>query len=398
MELKEGIKQINQSVTQSSASDATLEGYMLELKDANGNLVDKQPVSKIESLVYNYLTTKRKSELVATVGGNQNGNADGFVKFINTFIDDTIDDITPNGIYPLLGEEAVDRGYAFRFYSDKHTRALEIKVCEKSGMFYRTKTGPSEWAAWKSVGVNSMGVLSKSEDLNNVKSPGVYVLYTEQHPSNTPSELLPTTTSLLKVTDGEPVLIQEIYPLAGEPYYRLYYKNNFKWYDWTSLSTGIPSFYKDYSDIASLARGIRPQTIKNGASERVYKIGVIPQGYNPSCYNFWVAGTNAAKPAECTLIVGDEGTGKGLADNVVMYKDWGAGEIGVSNFVEIAVVARTVYLVCKADVSITFGEYAEEVTGVDLSSAYNVPFKKIPTFYKDYNSLSELKDALKAIW
>lgn len=63
MELKEGIKQINQSVTQSSASDATLEGYMLELKDANGNLVDKQPVSKIESLVYNYLTTKRQSEL-----------------------------------------------------------------------------------------------------------------------------------------------------------------------------------------------------------------------------------------------------------------------------------------------------------------------------------------------
>jgi hypothetical protein len=96
--------------------------------------------------------------------------------------------------------------------------------------------------------------------------------------------------------------------------------------------------------------------------------------------------------------VGDEGADKGLADNVVMYKDWGAGEIGVSNFIEIAVVTRTVYLVCKADVSITFGEYAEEVTGVDLSSAYNVPFKKIPTFYKNYNSLSELKDALKAIW
>lgn len=63
MELKEGIKQINQSVSQSAASDATLEGYMLELKDANGNLVDKQPVSKLENLIYNYLTTKRQSEL-----------------------------------------------------------------------------------------------------------------------------------------------------------------------------------------------------------------------------------------------------------------------------------------------------------------------------------------------
>lgn len=68
MELKEGIKQINQSVTQSSASDATLEGYMLELKDANGNLVDKQPVSKLENLVYNYLTTKRTGELATAVG------------------------------------------------------------------------------------------------------------------------------------------------------------------------------------------------------------------------------------------------------------------------------------------------------------------------------------------
>lgn len=256
MELKEGIKQINQSVTQSAASDATLEDYMLELKDANGNLVDKQPVSKIESLVYNYLATKRRSELAAAVGGDQNGHADGFVKFINKWIDDTIDDITPMGVFPYANDSPQDRGYVFRFYSDMHTRTLEIKVCEKSGMFYRTRAGSSGWAAWKSVGANNMGVLSKSDDLNNIKSPGVYILYTGQHPSNTPSGLLSTTTSLLKVTAGEYLLTQEIYPIAGEPFYRLFYKNN-TWYDWTPLSTGIPSFYKNYATIKELEQGAR---------------------------------------------------------------------------------------------------------------------------------------------
>lgn len=147
MELKEGIKQINQSVTQSSASDATLEGYMLELKDANGNLVDKQPVSKLESLVYNYLTTKRQSELATAVGGNQTGNADGFVKFINTFIDDTIDEHRPNGIFPLLGESSSNRGFVFRFYSNKHSRAIEIRFVENQFPDFRINTS-GQWGEW----------------------------------------------------------------------------------------------------------------------------------------------------------------------------------------------------------------------------------------------------------
>ena len=183
------------------------------------------PFKKIPTFYKDY---ENVGELATAVEGNQNGNADGFVKFINTFIDDTIDDITPMGVFPYAGIGSSDRGFVFRFFSDKHTRSFEIKVCEQSGMHYRSKAGASEWSDWKSVGATSMGVLSKSEDLNNVKSTGFYVLYTEQHPSNTPSGLLSTTTSLLKVTDGGTVLIQEIYPLAGDPYYRLYYKNNFK--------------------------------------------------------------------------------------------------------------------------------------------------------------------------
>lgn len=307
------------------------------------------------------------------VGGNQNGNADGFVKFINTYIDDTIDDIRPNGIYPLAGETPTDRGFVFRFYSDKHTRAFEIRVCEKSGMSYRSKMGASEWGAWKSVGETSMGVLSKSEDLNNVKNTGVYVLYTEQHPSNTPSGLLSTTTSLLKVTDGGPVLIQEIYPLAGEPFYRLYYKNNFTWYDWTSLSTGIPSFYKNYPDIASLARGLN-KTIKTNGGEHIYKIGSINSNYTPFITRIFVSNTDSNSLTEYVAVVGESTSGIAADGNKVYYRLL-AGALHAGK-IEIKVAGRTIYAVTTGDIAVRF-ESATEVTGIDLSTAYDVPLQQI---------------------
>lgn len=185
MELKEGIKQINQSVTQSAASDATLEGYMLELKDANGNLVDKQPVSKIENLVYNYLTTKRKSELADAVGG-----------------------------------------YC-------HVR-----------------------------------VISSSENMNDIKQTGEYHIRSVQHPANMPPGIVPTTSTKCFVNSKGEITIQELYPIAGEPFYRLHY--NGLWYDWARLSTGFPSFYKDYPDIASLSSAISSQPVLAGVNDNVF--------------------------------------------------------------------------------------------------------------------------------
>lgn len=363
MELKEGIKQINQSVTQSSASDATLEGYMLELKDANGNLVDKQPVSKLENLVYNYLTTKRTGELATAVGRTKDFETEfGYNRGINFQRQSE-----PDTFFKINYNMCAQYGGAAGFVADIHIGLSHHPVDIYKFAIAKT-TGGTKFSVYGNM--SSIYPSNFYHDANN----NIYINI-KFGGDNRVIPIVGSVSSIELIGTTPPEGLTEI-----------------------PLSNAYVSYMKDYPNIASLASGIRPQTIKNGGSERIYKIGVIPQGYNPFCYNFWVAGTNAGKPVECTLIVGDEGAGKGLADNVVMYKDWGAGEIGVSNFIEIAVVTRTVYLVCKADVSITFGEYAEEATGVDLSSAYNVPFKKIPTFYKNYNSLSELKDALKAIW
>ncbi len=67
VDLQDCIEDINNGVTQSSASDATLEGYTLMLVNGNGELVDKQPVSRIEQLIYNYLTTTRGSALAGVI-------------------------------------------------------------------------------------------------------------------------------------------------------------------------------------------------------------------------------------------------------------------------------------------------------------------------------------------
>ena len=556
MELKEGIKQINQSVTQSSASDATLEGYMLELKDANGNLVDKQPVSKLESLVYNYLTTKRQGELakVMSVQESLGGANDNVFIMFHRKSDNYPLMVKPDkwasyqnsgevatGVAVVAGERILvvaptkaslnwssanvagggkttaDRPTALGDFDGKANTASQITHAECRGASYAagycaqysrvnangqgltagswwlpsigelmmihankdkinyalslidastqlsgnwnwSSTEYSDTNAWRlpiadgsayygtkvagqgavrpvsSISLNlpsfykdyatmkeleqgardanevffpnqnelnsyykinynfsdirsgtatfvadfycaygnaplfkytiaaskmSNGVfytitsdcpsnvrffynankelficpqyggdrkilsvtgkvtsvekigatppeglteiplsngyvsymkdyenvgeladdmggyrhvrdISSSENMDDIKQTGEYHIITEQHPSNMPSGIDYRTSTKCFVNSKGNITIQELYPLAGEPYYRLYYKNSNTWYDWTPLSTGIPSFYKDYPDIASLSSAISLQPVMAGVNDNVF--------------------------------------------------------------------------------------------------------------------------------
>lgn len=86
------------------------------------------------------------ANLASVLGGSQIGDDNGFVKFINTFIDDTIDNQTPNGIYPLCGDTS-GRGFVFRFFSTKHYRALEIRFIEQQMPSFRFRVN-GQWSEW----------------------------------------------------------------------------------------------------------------------------------------------------------------------------------------------------------------------------------------------------------
>ena len=91
---------------------------------------------------------QRPALIEQVLGGSQIGDANGFVKFINTFIDDTIDDYRPNGIYPLLGDNSsIGRGFVFRFFSNKHYRALEIRFTEQQMPSFRFSLN-DQWSEW----------------------------------------------------------------------------------------------------------------------------------------------------------------------------------------------------------------------------------------------------------
>lgn len=66
--LETALQTINRAVTEhSSATDAQLEDYMMELINSNGEIIDKQPLSRLRDFVYNYLVTNKASDLADLV-------------------------------------------------------------------------------------------------------------------------------------------------------------------------------------------------------------------------------------------------------------------------------------------------------------------------------------------
>lgn len=317
MELKEGIKQINQSVTQSSASDATLEGYMLELKDANGNLVDKQPVSKLENLIYNYLTTKRQSELATAVGGLL--SLDAFNKDFN--IETSVFD----------GVSYADVNYQLSF------------------------TGRNESTVWA----------------------GTY-----------PYQIT-GGEKLLHFIVGNAYRCQILIPRSGLPATRVYYG---KWHDWQTL----PSFYKDYSDIASLAGGLNAQNFKDWHQTKPLGYIKIPRPFNVTFLQerdnkYDVIVFYSQRKVTTTETVTIDKTIQSFYIKKQMYPDQAAKFATDRNYLYINVTYSGGFVYSESG-------SIETSTQEEFEAATPLTPNSMLATLTAYNSLSELKDALKAIW
>lgn len=86
--------------------------------------------------------------------------------------------------------------------------------------------------------------------MDNIIQTGEYHIKGGQHPANTPSGIQSDSSIKCFVNSSGLITIQELFPLSGEPFYRVHYNN--KWYNWRYLTTDIPSFYKNYNSPAEL--------------------------------------------------------------------------------------------------------------------------------------------------
>ena len=86
--------------------------------------------------------------------------------------------------------------------------------------------------------------------MDNIIQTGEYHLLSTKHPANVPSGLLPTASTKCFVNSSGRITIQELFPIVGEPFYRVRYDE--KWYNWCRLTTDTPSFYKNYNSTTEL--------------------------------------------------------------------------------------------------------------------------------------------------
>lgn len=294
MELKEGIKQINQSVTQSSASDATLEGYMLELKDANGNLVDKQPVSKLESLVYNYLTTKRQSELakVMSVQESLSGANDNVFIMFHRKSDNYPLMVKPDrwagyqnsgevatGVAVVAGERILvvapteaslnwssanvagggkttaDCPTALGDFDGKANTSSQITRSEASGASY----APGYCAQYSRVNANGQGLTAGKWWLPSLGE--LMMIYANKDKINYALSIIDASTQLggnwnWSSTEYSASKAWRLPIADGSAYYGTKVAGQGAVRAVSSISLNLPSFYKDYENVAELTAAV----------------------------------------------------------------------------------------------------------------------------------------------
>jgi hypothetical protein len=109
------------------------------------------------------------------------------------------------------------------------------------------------------------------------------------------------------------------------------------------------------------------KTIKNGNSTRVYKIGTYAN-WTSKIIDMYCSGTSSIALAQLIVYVMKDGSG--LANSRLFYKN--ISENALIDVVSIYCLNDTIYLKITEDIVINFRDAVEEVTGVDLTSAYEV--------------------------
>ena len=120
--------------------------------------------------------------------------------------------------------------------------------------------------------------------------------------------------------------------------------------------------------ICSIKLGVKEyfKTIKNGNSTRVYKIGTYAN-WTPKIIDIYISGTSSTIIEQFIVYIMNDAN---LSNSRLFYKTiYGAD---YHQEIDIYCMDGVVYLKVGSDITINFRDNVEEVTGVDLTSAYEV--------------------------
>ena len=120
--------------------------------------------------------------------------------------------------------------------------------------------------------------LSTGTDLNNVVKEGAYYYYGSNNILNAPCQAGILIVKNSEKSDGW--MRQEIYDAANGTVYYRYKTGSINYSQWEQISVNVPSFYKNYSDLSSLASalsqnmGIRRNVVEIPANGGTYNLDV----------------------------------------------------------------------------------------------------------------------------
>ena len=187
--------------------------------------------------------------------------------------------------------------------------------------------------------------LNSTSDLNNCKDPAVYIWQTSSTtPQNAPMNVGSVVQVIPRVNKQDQVT-QICYAYTNRIFFRTYTSS---WSQWAEISTDIPSFYKNYADLSSLANAL-------GESDYL-GVGLLSDSITLSAnesYDIRVG--NLAS----LILIQFEG---GSASCLIMTDYWSSAIIGGINyegyFSLSSSSAMTITITAKVSTSFTYRKFA----------------------------------------
>lgn len=138
-------------------------------------------------------------------------------------------------------------------FATAKTSGSNVMLCGNDG----TPDGHIDMANLASV--LGVGINTSETDFNNLVNPGVYNIGNCSSMANHPTGSNDTCILLVYKSSGG--LIQLLCGLYNNQLFkRTKYNNKYNnWREWESVSADIPSFYKNYNDLSSLASALGVQ-------------------------------------------------------------------------------------------------------------------------------------------
>ena len=208
---------------------------------------------------------------------------------------------------------------------------IQTIVCLDDSSRYSRNFYDNSWSSWKrddNYGTSSLSelasalgasILPPSSDINEVFSPGIYTLGDYQQHS-------PYTYGALIVYRRNNEVIQMAFPTENiNPIcFRSYLDG--EWLDWRAITDNMPTFYKSYSDLSSLASALKPYldvkviSVSTWSTEEEYidKGGFTPAPYQQVGYGGSIMLSDGLCGIELALFKNDSLYGiriRGLWDN-----------------------------------------------------------------------------------